>query len=75
MNPNITEFETGVFTGKYITGVHDEYIKHLEEVRGVNARMKKEEAAYRVNGINHMRQESDFEINAQDDISLYNRAQ
>ena len=45
-------FESGVFSGCYITGVPDGYFEHLERVRGGNKRSKIPEAAgHSVNGI------------------------
>jgi amidophosphoribosyltransferase len=35
------QFETGVFSGKYVTGIEDGYIEHLEELRGSRKRAKK----------------------------------
>lgn len=56
-NPNVTQFEVGVFTGKYITGVDDSYLKYLEETRHRNARAKSD---------------SGVEQAAMDDVALYN---
>ena len=38
-------FESGVFSGCYVTGVPDGYFEHLERVRGGNKRSKIPEAA------------------------------
>ena len=45
-------FESGVFSGCYVTGVPDGYFEHLERVRGGNKRSKIPEAAgHAVDGI------------------------
>ncbi|GMM37251.1 amidophosphoribosyltransferase [Saccharomycopsis crataegensis] len=36
----VDDFEVGVFTGKYITGVEDRYLQELEKVRAQNQRIK-----------------------------------
>ena len=38
-------FESGVFSGCYVTGIPDGYFKHLERIRGGNKRSKIPEAA------------------------------
>ena len=44
-------FESGVFSGCYVTGVPDGYFEHLEQIRSANKRSKIPEAANRmVNG-------------------------
>ncbi|KAK9434299.1 phosphoribosyltransferase-like protein [Lipomyces doorenjongii] len=68
-NHNIKEFEVGVFTGEYVTGVENGYLEHLEEIRFQNARLKKLEKrtnsiGFDVNG--------DGEGKAEVDIGLYN---
>lgn len=45
LNPNIQNFEVGVFNGEYVTGVDPAYFKHLEGLRGENAKAKRKEAA------------------------------
>ncbi len=44
-------FESGVFSGCYVTGVPDGYLEHLEQIRGGNKRPKIPDAAgHTVNG-------------------------
>ena len=43
-------FESGVFSGCYVTGVPDGYFEHLERVRGRNKKPKVLEAARRTIG-------------------------
>lgn len=41
LNPAITEFDTSIFSGKYVTGgVDEEYLSGLERVRADNAKAK-----------------------------------
>ncbi|KAK9247358.1 phosphoribosyltransferase-like protein [Lipomyces tetrasporus] len=68
---HVKEFEVGVFTGEYVTGVENGYLEHLEEIRFQNARLKKLEKSgksipFDVNG--------DGEGKAEVDIGLYNTA-
>jgi amidophosphoribosyltransferase len=44
-DPKTQEFEVGVFCGKYVTPVSDEYLDHLERVRGKASIQKKKESA------------------------------
>lgn len=39
-NPAVKQFEVGVFNGRYITGVKEDYFEHLETTRARNARAK-----------------------------------
>lgn len=41
--PAINEFEVGVFTGEYVTGVEQTYLDYLETIRGQNQRLKEKE--------------------------------
>lgn len=36
----VQQFEAGVFTGKYVTGVEQGYLDYLEQIRGKNQRLK-----------------------------------
>lgn len=58
----IQGFETGVFTGGYITGVEDSYIQELEEVRAQNKKLEK--------GLGG--KPSDLNAKAEVDIGIYN---
>jgi len=40
LNPKVTAFEVGVFSGNYITGMERNYLDHLDEVRQRNRDMK-----------------------------------
>ena len=42
---NIRELEVGVFSGKYIAPVSNDYLIHLEELRGERNRQKRHETA------------------------------
>lgn len=54
---DVTDFEIGVFNGRYITGADEEYFEHLEATRARNARAKLD---------------SGVEQAAMDDVALYN---
>lgn len=74
-NENISNFEDGVFTGKYITGAEDNYLQELEKVRAQNERIKaihaKREAAEVANSIIDIT-EFENQKSADTDIGLYN---
>ncbi|KAI0464815.1 amidophosphoribosyltransferase [Komagataella kurtzmanii] len=59
--PKINGFEVGVFTGVYVTGEEDHYLKELEQVRAKNERS-------RINGCG-------IDVKAETDISLFNRGE
>jgi len=41
LNPSIEQFDCSVFTGEYVTGgVDEEYLQHVESLRGDNCRLK-----------------------------------
>ncbi len=41
-NPSVNEFETSIFTGKYITPVKDDYLENLEQARADQTKKKRE---------------------------------
>ncbi|KAF2005326.1 amidophosphoribosyltransferas-like protein [Amniculicola lignicola CBS 123094] len=43
--PSKQKFEVGVFCGKYVTPVDDDYFEHLERIRGESRKMKVMESA------------------------------
>lgn len=65
------QFEVGVFTGEYITGKEDEYLKELEVIRGNNQRLKN-------NNLKGMHVDATIEngdyceVKAETDISIFN---
>ncbi|KAK9457356.1 phosphoribosyltransferase-like protein [Dipodascopsis uninucleata] len=68
----IKEFEVGVFTGKYVTGVENGYLEHLEEVRFQNARFKKLGKQANMTAM-ELIVNGDGEGKAEVDIGLYNQ--
>ena len=56
-NPQVKQFEVGVFSGQYITGADASYFEHLESTRARNARAKTD---------------AGIEQAAMDDVALYN---
>lgn len=62
--PKIDEFEVGVFTGTYITGVEQSYLDYLEAIRGQNQRLKEQER----HGIASILEDPKAEV----DIGLFN---
>ncbi|KAK6460651.1 nucleophile aminohydrolase [Scheffersomyces coipomensis] len=68
----IDQFEVGVFTGEYITGVEDNYIQELEKIRAQNQRIKDQRS--RGLSIDACIDASDMiDVKAEVDISIYNR--
>ncbi|KAK9471238.1 nucleophile aminohydrolase [Dipodascopsis tothii] len=74
---SIKDFEVGVFTGKYVTGVADSYLEHLEELRSRNAQFRKlgNKAHLIASGgaMNGAPQTIEEEGKAEVDIGLYNQ--
>ncbi|EGW35165.1 amidophosphoribosyltransferase [Spathaspora passalidarum NRRL Y-27907] len=66
----IQEFEVGVFNGKYVTGIEDNYIQELEKVRAQNQRMKE----YRARGMSlDTNVDQEFvDVKPDVDISIHN---
>lgn len=68
----VEEFEVGVFTGNYITGVEDNYLQELEKIRAQNQRLK--EQAGKGLSVDACIDASDMvDVKAEVDISIYNR--
>ncbi|CUM48637.1 unnamed protein product [Debaryomyces tyrocola] len=63
---DIENFEVGVFTGSYVTGVEDNYLQELEKIRAQNQRLRQHD----VNGNVDV---CDVDVKADVDISIYNR--
>lgn len=64
------QFEVGVFTGQYITGIEDNYIQELEKIRAQNQRMKELSRGMSVDACIDA---SDFlDVKAEVDISIHN---
>lgn len=42
-NSKFDQYEVGVFTGDYVTGVEQSYLDYLEQIRGKNQRLKEQE--------------------------------
>lgn len=68
---NATQFEVGVFTGEYITGVEDKYIEELEKIRALNQRLR--EGKNIGLSVDACIDASDMvDVKAELDISIYN---
>lgn len=69
----IENFEVGVFTGKYITGVEDDYLEELEKIRAQNQRLKQQSQLQGLS-VDACIDASDMvDVKAEVDISIYNR--
>lgn len=67
----IKQFEVGVFTGNYITGVEDNYLQELEKIRAQNQRIRDAKKGLSVDACIDA---SDMvDVKAEVDISIYNR--
>ncbi len=62
---DINKFEVGVFTGKYVTGDEEGYLKELERIRAINQRINKQKTSGHIIDILD-------DPKAQVDIGLYN---
>ncbi|MCP8717503.1 MAG: amidophosphoribosyltransferase [Asgard group archaeon] len=68
----IKNFEVGVFTGKYTTGVEDNYLQELEKIRAQNQRLQQNKL--RGLSVDACIDSSDvIDVKAEVDISIYNR--
>lgn len=71
--PEVQNFEVGVFTGEYITGVEDNYLQELEKIRAQNQRLKERQS--QGISVDACIDVSDMvDIKAEVDPSMYNRA-
>lgn len=68
---NATQFEVGVFTGEYITGVEDKYIEELEKIRALNQRLR-EGGAIGLSVDACIDASDVVDVKAELDISIYN---
>ncbi|CAK9435519.1 uncharacterized protein LODBEIA_P02460 [Lodderomyces beijingensis] len=71
----IKDFEIGVFTGNYITGIEDNYIQELEKIRAQNQRLEEMQKSGSLNGfsVDACIDQSEFvDVKAEVDISIYN---
>ena len=52
---SVEGLEVGVFNGRYITPVDDGYLEHLEQVRGDQTKLKRQESMRQrmINGVGH----------------------
>ncbi|KAI5964904.1 ADE4 [Candida pseudojiufengensis] len=73
----IKNFEVGVFTGNYITGVEDNYLQELEKIRAQNQRLQERQNGELQNtgfSVDACIDQGDLiDVKAEVDISIYNR--
>ncbi|ODV77547.1 amidophosphoribosyltransferase [Suhomyces tanzawaensis NRRL Y-17324] len=68
----LKQFEVGVFTGSYVTGVEDNYLQELEKIRAQNQRLR--DRRDRGFSVDACIDASDMvDVKAELDISIYNR--
>lgn len=70
---NVKEFEVGVFTGNYITGVEDDYLQELEKIRAQNQRIRDHQQGKGLSVDSCIDSSDMIDVKADVDISIYNR--
>ncbi|CAH2351877.1 amidophosphoribosyltransferase [[Candida] railenensis] len=68
----VENFEVGVFTGEYITGVEDNYIQELEKIRAQNQRLKSASEKHGLSVDACIDSQDMVDVKAEVDPSMYN---